>query len=216
MTKANNQLTEMVFILDKSGSMFGLEKDTVGGFNSLIEKQKKQEGECFVSTVLFSDSAQTVHDRLPLEGIEQMREEDYQPMGCTALYDAVGNTIAHIANIHKYARKEDVPAHTIFVIITDGYENASTEYTHSKLKALIESKKEKDGWEFLFIGANIDAAATAESIGISKERSANYKADAAGTGVVFNAVAAPLSACRANRRIDNDWSAKIEDDLKKR
>ena len=136
--KANN-ITEMVFILDRSGSMSGLESDTIGGFNSLIEKQKKEDGTCFVSTVLFSDKMQTVHDRVALKDIEKMTDKDYIPMGCTALYDAIGNTVAHITNIHRYIREEDVPANTVFVIITDGYENASREYTHEKVKALVES-----------------------------------------------------------------------------
>ena len=214
--KNTNNITEMVFILDRSGSMSGLESDTIGGFNSLIEKQKKTDGTCFVSTVLFSDKMQTVHDRVELKEIEKMTEKDYTPMGCTALYDAIGNTVAHITNIHRYIRKEDVPANTVFVIITDGYENASREYTHEKVKALVESKKEKDGWEFMFIGANIDAAATAETIGIGRNMAANYRADERGTGVVFDAIAAPLMACRASQEIDADWCAEIEADLNDR
>lgn len=213
--KANN-ITEMVFILDRSGSMSGLESDTIGGFNSLIEKQKKEDGTCFVSTVLFSDKMQTVHDRVALKDIEKMTDKDYIPMGCTALYDAIGNTVAHITNIHRYIREEDVPANTVFVIITDGYENASREYTHEKVKALVESKKEKDGWEFMFIGANIDAAATAETIGIGGNMAANYCADERGTGVVFEALAAPLAACRASKKIDANWKTEIEADLKSR
>ncbi|MBR0415059.1 MAG: VWA domain-containing protein [Clostridia bacterium] len=211
-----NELTEMVFILDRSGSMCGLESDTIGGFNSLIEKQKKQEGDCFVTTVLFSDSMQTIHDRCKLEAVEKMTDKDYQTMGCTALYDAVGSTVTHIASIHKYARKEDVPAHTIVVIITDGYENASREYSHAAVKKLIEQKKEAEGWEFLFIGANIDAAATAEDIGIDRARAANYKADNAGTAVVFEALSAPIRACRASQPIGSSWRKEIEDDCKKR
>lgn len=213
--KANN-ITEMVFILDRSGSMSGLESDTIGGFNSLIEKQKKEDGTCFVSTVLFSDKMQTVHDRVALKDIEKMTDKDYIPMGCTALYDAIGNTVAHITNIHRYIREEDVPANTVFVIITDGYENASREYTHKKVKELVESKKEKDGWEFMFIGANIDAAATAETIGIGGNMAANYCADERGTGVVFEALAAPLAACRASKKIDANWKTEIEADLKSR
>lgn len=213
--KANN-ITEMVFILDRSGSMSGLESDTIGGFNSLIEKQKKEDGTCFVSTVLFSDKTQTVHDRVALEDIEKMTDKDYIPMGCTALYDAIGNTVAHITNIHRYIREEDVPANTVFVIITDGYENASREYTHKKVKELVESKKKKEGWEFMFIGANIDAAATAETIGIGGNMAANYCADERGTGVVFEALAAPLAACRASKKIDTNWKTEIEADLKSR
>ena len=195
-TDAQKNLTELVFVLDKSGSMTGLESDTIGGFNSMLKKQKKAPGECLVTTVLFSDTMQTVHDRVPLSEVKEMTEEDYQPMGCTALYDALGNTVNKITSIHKYIRKEDVPSNTVFVIITDGYENASREFTHARLKSLVESKKEKEKWEFLFIGANIDAAATAESIGIARNRAANYKADSVGTGVVFESVAAPIMACR--------------------
>lgn len=211
-----NTISEIVFILDKSGSMNGLESDTIGGFNALIEKQKKENGICLVSTVLFSDTMQTVHDRVPLESVQPMQAQDYVPMGCTALYDAIGNTVNHIAAIHKYVRPEDVPAHTMFVIITDGYENASREFTHQHVKTLIESKKEKEHWEFLFIGANIDAAATAQTIGISSDRAANYCADAQGTSVVFESVCAPLSACRNNKKIDATWAKEIEDDCKNR
>ena len=172
MKKTNEKkefLTEMVFILDKSGSMCGLESDTIGGFNSLIKKQQTESGKCVVTTVLFSDSKETVHDRIPLEQISPMTENDYTPMGCTALFDSVGSTISHIASVHRYIRKEDVPDKTVFVIITDGYENASREFTHKALKKLIEQKKKKDNWEFMFIGANIDACKTAQSIGISKD-----------------------------------------------
>lgn len=219
MKKTNEKkefLTEMVFILDKSGSMCGLESDTIGGFNSLIKKQQNESGKCVVTTVLFSDSKETVHDRIPLEQISPMTENDYIPMGCTALFDSVGSTISHIASVHRYIRKEDVPDKTVFVIITDGYENASREFTHKALKKLIEQKKKKDDWEFMFIGANIDACKTAQSIGISKEMAANYKADSEGTAVVFDALNAPMAALRCNKEVSKKWSTSIEEDLKNR
>ena len=214
--KNTNHITEMVFILDRSGSMSGLESDTIGGFNSLIEKQKKADGTCFVSTVLFSDKMQTVHDRVALKEIEKMTDKDYIPMGCTALYDAIGNTVAHITNIHRYIREEDVPANTVFVIITDGYENASREYTHEKVKALVESKKEKDGWEFMFIGANIDAVETAAHIGISGDRAVNYHADERGTGVVYDVVADACCTMRSCAPLEASWSDEINEDFKNR
>ena len=216
MKKTNNNLTELVFILDKSGSMSGLESDTIGGFNSFINKQKQAEGECLVSTVLFADNSEVLHDRVSLEKIEPLSEKDYVPMGCTALYDALGNAIRHIANIHKYARKSDVPQKTVFVVITDGYENASRFFTHSRLKALIEKQKKEYDWEFLFIGANIDAEATAVNIGISRDRAVNYNADSVGTKVVFDSIAAPVMACRANKEISDDWAESINDDYNSR
>ena len=216
MKKTNNNLTELVFILDKSGSMSGLESDTIGGFNSFIKKQKSAEGKCFVSTVIFADNSEVLHDRVSLDKIEPLTEKDYIPMGCTALYDALGNAIKHIANIHKKKKKSDVPEHTIFVVITDGYENASRFFTHSRLKALVEKEKEKYGWEFLFIGANIDAEATAANIGISRERAVNYRADSQGTQVIFDAISAPVMACRANEKISADWSDTINEDYNSR
>ena len=170
----SNDVTELIFILDRSGSMGGLEEDTIGGFNSMIEKQKKQAGECLVSTVLFDHEISTLHDRVPLADIPPMTEDDYVVRGCTALIDAIGLTVSHIEQVHRYIRKEDVPAHTMFVITTDGMENASKEYSSDKVKRMIEDKK-KDGWEFLFIGANIDAVETAKHFGISEDRAVNRK-----------------------------------------
>ena len=219
MKKTNEKkeyLSEIVFILDKSGSMSGLENDTIGGFNSMIKKQHSESGKCLVTTVLFSDTKQTIHDRIPLEEIKPMSAEDYIPMGCTALYDSVGSTITHISSVHKYIRKEDVPDKTVFVIITDGYENASKEFSHEALKRLIDEKKQKDNWEFMFIGANIDAVQTAESIGISREMSANYRADSEGTGVVYEAVCASMTDIRKNKKVSSSWAKDIENDLKKR
>ena len=171
-TKAlQNDLTELVFILDRSGSMAGLESDTIGGFNAMLEKQKKQEGRALVTTVLFDNESRTLHDRIPLERMEPMTDRDYTVGGCTALLDAIGQTIRHIADIHKYARPEDVPAHTVFVITTDGMENASKHFDAAQVRAMVEREKEEYGWEFLFLGANIDALEVADSIGIRFSKS---------------------------------------------
>lgn len=215
MTKKNN-ITEIVFILDRSGSMAGLEKDTIGGFNSMIEKQKKLDGTAYVSTVLFDHETIVLHDRLSLEEIKPMTEDDYTVRGCTALLDAIGNSIKHIGNIHKYARPEDVPEHTMFVITTDGLENASRCYNSSDIKRLIEQRKEQDGWEFLFIGANIDAIETANTYGIDRNRAVDYTADSQGTGVVYEAVCKAVSSVRSGERLQPSWSSKIKKDHRRR
>ncbi len=219
MKNANNEknnVTELVFILDRSGSMAGLDTDTVGGFNGMIAKQKQQEGEAFVTTVLFDNEIETLHDRIPLTEVPEMTEKEYFVRGCTALIDAIGTSIRHVETIHKYARKEDVPAHTLFVITTDGLENASRRFSSAEVKKMIERKKEKDGWEFLFIGANIDAVETARHMGISADRAVNYHADQRGTKVVFDAVCAPISAMRRNCAIDADWGDAINEDYESR
>lgn len=216
MKKTKNNITELVFILDRSGSMGGLESDTIGGFNSLIEKQKKQDGRCFVSTVLFDNTSEVIHDRVELNEIKPMTEKDYYVRGCTALIDAIGGAVYHIKNIHKYARKEDVPEHTMFVIMTDGYENASRIYTSDRVKAMIEHEKEKFGWEFLFIGANIDAVETARNFGINEDRAVNYNADSKGTGIVYDTVADTVGCMRADMPIKADWCRSIEEDFNKR
>ena len=213
--KFNNNITEIVFILDRSGSMSGLEKDTIGGFNAMIEKQKKQDGKAYVSTVLFDHESVVLHDRLSLEQIKPMTEDDYTVRGCTALLDAIGGAVKHIGNIHKYARPEDVPEHTMFVITTDGLENASRKYNSRDIKRLIESKKE-EGWEFLFIGANIDAIETANDYGISADRAVNYNADSQGTGVVFEAVSETVAKFRGGQKVAPCWSKKINDDYNNR
>lgn len=209
-------LTELVFILDRSGSMSGLERDTIGGFNSMIEKQKKQEGECIVSTVLFNNDSQVIHDRVPLDKIEPMNERDYYVSGGTALIDAIGGAIHHIGNVHKYARKEDVPENTIFIITTDGYENASYRYSSDKVKRMIEHEKEKYGWEFLFIGANIDAVETAKHYGIDQDRAVNYHADAQGTDIVYATVSQAVCNVRMNKCMAENWSEDIDNDYKNR
>ena len=173
-------LTEMVFILDKSGSMAGLEQDTIGGFNSMIERQKKEDGEALVSTVLFSNDSRVIHDRVDIGKIELMTEKEYYVDGCTALIDAIGGAIHHIGNIHKYAREEDIPEHTVFVITTDGMENASHRYSSDEVKQMVQRQKEKYGWEFLFLGANIDAVETARHFGIGRDRAVRYHNDAKG------------------------------------
>lgn len=216
MKKTNNGITELVFILDRSGSMAGLEGDTIGGFNSLIEKQKKQEGICYVSTVLFDHKSEVIHDRIELNQIKALTEKEYFVRGCTALLDAIGGAIHHIANIHKYARAEDVPEHTMLVIMTDGYENASHIYSSDKVKAMIEHEKKKYGWEFLFIGANIDAVETANKYGIGEDRAVNYKADSQGTGVVYDTLSDTVCCMRASLPIERDWSKNINDDYNKR
>lgn len=217
MKKTNkNNVTELVFILDRSGSMSGLESDTIGGFNAMIEKQKKQDGECFVSTVLFDNVSEVLHDRVKLGDIAPMTDKDYTVRGCTALVDALGDAIHHIGNIHKYAREEDVPEHTMFVITTDGMENASHRYTAEQVKMMIERQKEKYGWEFLFIGANIDAVETARRYGISEDRAVNYNADGEGTQILYQSVAKAVCNVRANAPLSKDWSEDINVDYQRR
>ncbi|MBO6054953.1 MAG: VWA domain-containing protein [Oscillospiraceae bacterium] len=208
-------LTELVFILDRSGSMSGLESDTIGGFNAMIEKQKKEPGEALVSTVLFDDRSEVLHDRIPLQDVPKMTDRDYFVRGCTALIDAIGGAVHHISNIHKYAREEDIPERTVFVITTDGMENASRRYSSRDVKKMIEQKQEA-GWEFLFVGANIDAVETAGHIGIRKDRAVNYMADKTGTGILYDAVGSAVRKMRSGEALSSDWGASMEEDLKKR
>ena len=211
-----NNTTELVFILDRSGSMAGLEADTIGGFNAMIEKQKKEEGEVYVSTILFDNVSEVLHDRVKLSDVPKMTDKDYTVRGCTALIDAIGGAIRHIGNIHKYARMEDVPAHTMFIITTDGQENASHMYSSHRVKQMIEHQKSRYGWEFLFIGANIDAVETAARFGIERNRAVNYHADHKGTQVLYKTLAAPICAMRNNEEIDDEWSSQIDTDFKSR
>ncbi len=192
-------LTEVVFILDRSGSMSGLEADTIGGFNSMINKQKKEEGEALISTVLFDDQNDVIYDRVPVEKVEPMTDREYYVRGCTALLDALGGAIHHISNVHKYIREEDRPEKTLFIITTDGMENASRNYNYDKVKKLVENAKEKDGWEFLFLGANIDAIEVAGRFGISEDRALNYECDKAGTKLNFHVLAETVSAVRRSK-----------------
>ena len=209
-------LTEVVFILDRSGSMSGLESDTIGGFNSMIEKQKKEEGEALVSTILFDNYSEVLHDRVEVSKIEPLTDRDYTVRGCTALLDAIGGAIHHIGNVHKYARDEDVPEHTIFIITTDGMENASHQYSREKIKAMIERQKTKYGWEFLFLGANIDAIETARSYGIDQDRAVEYNCDSVGTGLNFEAMSDAITTMHCSAPLTADWKKKVEADRKKR
>ena len=209
-------LTEMVFILDRSGSMSGLESDTVGGFNAMIEKQKKAEGEAYVSTVLFNTHSKVLHDRVDVQQIRPMTQDDYCVGGCTALLDAVGDAIHHIGNVHKYARPEDVPEKTVFVITTDGMENASHRYTYDKVRRMIEKEKEKYGWEFIFLGANIDALQEAARFGIDADRAANYRCDRRGTAVIYEGINEVVSAVRCSRPMAAEWKRSIDEDYEKR
>lgn len=212
-------LTEMVFILDRSGSMGGLEKDTIGGYNSLIEKQKKEEGEALVSTVLFDHEQEVLLDREPLDKVKNMTEDEYYVRGCTALLDAIGGAIHHIGNIHKYAREEDVPEKTIFVITTDGLENASKRYSYRDVKKMIKRQEEKYGWEFLFLGANIDVAKESDRLGIRADRAVRYVNDSEGIELNYEVVGCAMSAMRSmpnSRAMDGSWKEKIEKDFRKR
>ena len=209
-------LTEIVFILDRSGSMAGLEDDTIGGFNAMIRKQKAEEGEAYVSTVLFDNLTEVIHDRLDIQKIRPMTRGDYYVRGCTALLDAVGRSIRHIANIHKYAREEDRPEKTVFVITTDGMENASREYSYERVRQMIEHEQKAHGWEFLFLGANIDAAKETARFGIHADRAANYHADHAGTAVIYEAMSDAVCSVRANRPMNADWKRSVDEDFKKR
>lgn len=210
-----NNITEIVFILDRSGSMAGLEEDTVGGFNAMIKSQREIDGECLVSTVLFDGESKVLHDRVKLAEVPEMTTRDYTVRGCTALLDALGGAIRHIGNIHKYIRSEDVPERTLFVITTDGMENASRRYTAGDVKAMIEEKKEKNNWEFLFIGANIDAVKTADSYGIDKDRAVNYSSDKKGTGVIYKAVSETVRNVRSGNGVNEDWAKEIKEDNKR-
>jgi len=210
-----NLLIEIVFILDRSGSMAGLESDTIGGFNAMIEKQKREAGTAYISTVLFDNYSEVIHDRITLDKVPKMTEKEYYVRGCTALLDAVGGAIHHISNIHKYARPEDVPEKTLFVITTDGMENASRKYNYEKVRQMIEAKKEI-GWEFLFLGANIDAAREAARFGIDEDCAADYHCDAQGTQLNFEAISDAVCEARAARPIQASWKKRITEDFKKR
>ena len=205
--------TEIVFILDRSGSMSGLESDTIGGFNSLISKQKKEEGQALVTTILFDDRSEVLHDRVPLERIKPMTEADYYVRGCTALLDTLGETIHRIATIHKYAREEDRPEKTLFIITTDGKENASRRYSYDKVKQMVEKEKSKYGWEFLFLGANIDALDVANRMGIGADRAANYHCDTEGTALNYAVLGEAISSVRSCKPLGVGWKKKIDEDF---
>lgn len=210
-------LTEVVFILDRSGSMHGLERDTIGGYNSMLEKQRMVEGEAYVTTVLFDDEVETICDRAPIKDVKDMTDREYFTRGCTALLDAVGGTIRHIGNIHKYACDEDVPEKTLFIITTDGMENASRKYSYDKVKNMIERQKEKYGWEFLFLGANIDAAEMGARIGIERDYAVNYKSDEEGTMLNYDVMSDAITQTRCCAApIDKSWKKRIEERFRKK
>lgn len=209
-------LTEIVFILDRSGSMSGLEADTIGGYNAMITKQKKESGEALVSTVLFDDIQKVLHDRVSLENIQPMTEEEYYVRGCTALLDAVGGAIHHIGNVHKYAREEDRPEKTIFVITTDGMENSSRRYSYAKVKHMIERQKTRYGWEFIFLGANIDAVAEAGKLGIAPQNAVRYECDTVGLKLNYDVIGDTICEFRSTQCMSADWKKRIEEDFKKR
>lgn len=218
-----NNITELVFIIDKSGSMAGLESDTIGGFNATIKKHKKDKGsKAYVTTILFNTNFDMIHDRVEITKINQMKESDYEVGGSTALLDAVGDTLEHIRNIHKYAREEDVPSKTLFIIITDGMENASHKYSNSQIKTMISAMREERKWEFIFLGANIEAEEVAESYGILRERSVNYNSDKRGTKAAWESINMAVNCCLeaedkcCERLSKSDWKKAIKEDRKKR
>ena len=206
------QLTELVFLLDCSGSMFGLEADTIGGFNSMLAKQRREPGAALVSTVLFNGTSTVLHDRVPLHRVQPMTQRQYQAGGCTALLDAVGKAIHHIGNVHRYARAEDRPQRTLFVITTDGLENASRAYTADQVRQMIRRQKEKYGWEFLFLGANIYAVEAAGSIGIDPSRAVNYRSDSRGTRLNYEVLSDAITSVRCCEALSDNWSSRIDED----
>ena len=217
-------LTEIVFILDRSGSMSGLENDTIGGFNSMIEKQKSEDGEALISTVLFDNETEVIHDRLPLDKIAPLTGKEYYVRGSTALLDAIGEAIHHISNIHKYARPEDVPEKTLFIITTDGMENSSRKYSYDKVKKMVGKKKEKNHWEFIFLGANIDAVSVANKFGVDRSRAVTYECDGAGTALNYKMMSKMVSCARASKSAEamgaafdsEEMLSEIRDDYAKR
>ena len=211
-----NNITELVFILDRSGSMSGLEDDTIGGFNSLLEKQKREPGLAYVSTVLFNHETTVLHDRVDIQAVRPMTREDYTVRGCTALLDAIGGAIHHIGNVHRFARREDVPEHTLFVITTDGMENVSRRYSADKVKAMIERQKSKYGWEFLFLGANIDAVETAQHFGIGADRAVSFMSDRIGTALNYDVVCEAVRTVRCAQPLSSSWKSRIEADVQER
>ena len=215
-TYMNNNLTEIVFILDRSGSMAGLEADTIGGFNAMVEKQKKEPGEALLSAVLFDNESQVIYDRVDIRKVEPMTDRQYQVRGCTALLDAIGGAVHHIANVHKYAREEDRPGKTVFVITTDGMENASRRYTYAQVQKMVKHEQEKYGWEFLFLGANMDAISAARSFGIREDRAVRYECDGAGTALNFAVVSKTIGKLRKGAAIQKDWACEIQEDYASR
>ena len=212
----NGNLTEIVFILDRSGSMAGLEDDTIGGFNAMVEKQKKEPGEAVLSAVLFSNDNTVIYDRTDIRKVEPLTDRQYFVGGSTALLDAIGGAVHHIGNVHKYAREEDRPAKTVFVITTDGMENASRRYSYFQVQRMVKRQQERYGWEFLFLGANMDAISAARSFGIREDRAVRYACDSAGTSLNFEVASKTIARVRSGQEIEADWCAEIEEDYGKR
>ena len=211
-------LTELVFILDMSGSMAHLTDDTIGGFNSVLKEHNDGKGEVLVTTYVFNNESKMVHDRLPIANVPAMTEKNYSARGCTALLDAIGGAIEHIVGIHRYAREEDIPEHTVFVITTDGMENASHKFSAEHVKNKIKHEQEKYGWEFIFLAANIDAIETAEAYGIDRSRAVNYHADAEGTAEMYYSVNRAMRNVRERRSLDSDpsWRDNVDADFNRR
>lgn len=212
----NNNLTEVVFIIDRSGSMEGLEKDTIGGFNSMLTKQKQEDGDAYVTTILFNHESRTIHDRIPIEEVEPLTLKDYEAWGSTALVDAIGDAVNHISKIHRYARREDVPENTVFIITTDGMENDSHKYSSDEVKKLIKKKQEKNGWTFLFLGANIDSVEVAGNIGIHRDNAVNYVCDSRGTDINYKALSSAVSDIRKSKKLSKAWKEEIMSDYETR
>ena len=209
-------VTELVFLLDRSGSMSGLETDTIGGYNAMLEKQKKEEGEANVTTVLFDDQVEILHQRVSILEISKMTEKEYYVRGCTSLLDAIGQTIHYMGNVQKYAKEGDKAEKVLFVITTDGYENSSKEYTYEKIKKMIERQKDRYRWEFIFLGANMDAVETAKQFGIDEDYATNYVADSKGTELNYQAMNEAISSCRLEGKISKRWKEEVERDYKVR
>lgn len=211
------ETSELVFILDRSGSMSGLEKDTIGGFNALIQKQRKEKGKCYVSCVLFDDVQEAIYDRVPLNEVKKMTQKQYYARGCTALLDAMGGAIHHIGNVHKYSKEEI--GKTLFIIITDGLENSSKRYSYASIKKMVERQKEKYGWEFIFIGANMDVIQEANKFGI--DQAVRYACDEEGTALNYSVLSENIKKMRttignAKESLPTDWAHKIQADYQKR
>lgn len=209
-------MTEIIFILDRSGSMEGLEKDTIGGFNSMMKKQASVPGDALVSTLLFDNDVEVIHDRLNIKDVPEMTSKEYYVRGCTALLDAVGGAIKYISMIHKYAHKEDVPEKTLFIITTDGMENASRRYSYEDVRSMVEHQKSKHGWEFIFLGANIDAQAEASKYGIDESMSVNYNCDSKGMEISFKVMDDVVSSYRSTCEVPKGWRKRIDYDFKSR
>lgn len=209
-------LTEIIFILDRSGSMSGLECDIIGGFNSMIQQQKRTKGDALISTVVFDNVSEVLHDRISVKDIRPMTIRDYTVRGCTALMDAIGSAVGHIGNVHKYARSDDVPEHTMFVITTDGVENASCRYSRERVKQMIQRQRVKYGWEFIFLGANIDAVGTASQLGIDQNQAVSYRCDSEGITMNYEVISDAINAVRGGVSLGKDWKRIIDEDYKKR